>query len=313
MRYLGTVVCLALLGCGDDGGTSETAPDANIVADAGQRDASAVPPNQARDAAVRDAASVEMDGAVDDASVAGDAGASDSGKTDAGGLAVGDCTGLLYCDDFEGAALDSAWQDKAGTVELDDTTAPNRGKKSLHVHTDNGGRSTVAHKKSFPVANERFWVRMFVNIKNLPTPDWSHWSLAWATPQGNPVEHRVGGQNMMDKKFYWGVGSDHGPTGDWTNIDTSSTVRFGVWQCLEMFIDSNADVSKVYRDGVEQPGLGTTLTVKHQGNASVQYEIPAIRQLNIGFFYYQGATPGQGYDLWIDSFALDDERIGCER
>jgi hypothetical protein len=38
-----------------------------------------------------------------------------------------------------------------------------------------------------------------------------------------------------------------------------------------------------------------------------------VRTLWAGFFYYQGETPGQSYDVWIDSFALDGERIGCTR
>jgi hypothetical protein len=47
--------------------------------------------------------------------------------------------------------------------------------------------------------------------------------------------------------------------------------------------------------------------------STVPYDIPPIRTLWLGFFYYQGKTAEQYYDLWIDSFALDDERIGCAR
>ncbi|HEX5657452.1 MAG TPA: hypothetical protein VFX59_09655 [Polyangiales bacterium] len=309
MKSLLPAALLLFLGCGDDD-PGPSARDAEVAApapDAGKADAA----TPARDSSVPDAGRPPSDaGSAADArtETAEDAAAA----TDAG--ATG-CTGLKFCDDFEDAQLGAGWTGKQGMIELDDTKA-HSGKKSLHAHTVNGGASIIAHRASFPMPNERFWVRLFVNIKNLPTPDWAHWSMLWTMPEGaqwSAEEHRLGGQNETDDKLYWGVGTDRGPSGDWTNIDSSSAVALDTWQCVELFIDAKEDVSKVYREGVEIPKLGTTRTVKHQGNASVPYDIPSPRSITIGFTYHQGQTPNQAYDLWIDSFALDGERIGCAR
>jgi hypothetical protein len=352
-NLLAVVLCLPLLCCTDANDTKgDDAADEAINGDAeasetgeetdepsGANDAGAKDP---RDASTpRDSAVAAMDsgngnsskdaggsvsgndsGTAPDARVASDAGASGSDANTSGDASYGGasrCTGsgLKFCDDFEGTQIDPGWTDKEGTLELDGTNPAMRGQKSLHVRTTNGSPSIMAHRASFPMPNERFWTRMFVKIKNLPTPDWAHWSIMWMIPQGQQwsvVEHRaVGGQNQSDKKFYWAVGTDQGSSGDWTNIDTSSTVQLDKWTCVETLVDSNQDISQVYRDGVEIKGLGTTRATMHAGNSSTPYDIPALRTLWLGFFYYQAETPGQSYDVWIDSFALDGERIGCTR
>jgi hypothetical protein len=324
MKRAVIALCLPLFCCGEEDPRPATDAEAAQASDA--RTPVDVPDARPpRDAATRDATLDARTG--DDARVQeedADAGVpeQDSGSTprdepDAGPGGTPRCSGagLTFCDDFEGAQLDPAWGNKQGTVELD-TSKAMRGQKSLHVRAENNKVAIIAHRSSFPMPNERFWVRMFVNIKNLPTPNWAHWSVLWTIPEGaqwSVEEHRFGGQNQSDKKLYWAVGTDHGDSGDWTNIDTSSTVKLDTWTCVELLIDATMDVSQVYRDGVEYPALGTTRATKHQGNASVPYDIPPPRTLWLGFFYYQGETPGTNYDLWFDSFAIDDERIGCSR
>ena len=291
---------------GDAGESRDASPDAGAAMDGGSgRDAGA-------DAGARDAA-------TQDARANSDTGGPVT-ESDAGVGGAPRCTGsgLKFCDDFENATIDTAWVMRDGDLTIDRTNPAMRGQGSLHAHTVNGGTAIMAHRASFPMPNERFWTRMFVKIKNLPTVDWAHWSIMWTIPQGNQwsvEEHRaVGGQNEGDKKLYWAVGTDHGSSGDWTNIDNTSTVQLDKWICVETLIDANQDVSQVYRDGVEIPRLGTTRSVAHGGNTpNAPYDIPAVRTLWLGFFYYQGETPGTQYDVWIDSFALDGERIGCTR
>lgn len=346
-NLLAALLCLPLICCADDK-ESPSDPDAAKHGDAeaaNTHDADDPEPTEDADAGGAGSASDagENQAAARDASVAMDGGTgrdagsdaaardattqdarttSDTGsgmtESDAGVGGAPRCagSGLKFCDDFENA-IDSAWVMRDGDLTIDRTNPAQRGQGSLHAHTVNGGTAIMAHRASFPMPNERFWTRMFVKIKNLPTVDWAHWSIMWTIPQGNQwsvEEHRaIGGQNQSDDKLYWAVGSDHGPSGDWTNIDTSSTVQLDRWLCVEVLIDANQDVSQVFRDGVEVPGLGTTRSTAHAGNSSVPYDIPAVRTLWLGFFYYQGETPGVAYDVWIDSFALDGERIGCTR
>ncbi len=351
-NLLAALLCLPLVCCGDEQGSPDGQADAATNADAeaanrgdagdagepdeptGDEDAGGTSgPNDAGES--RDAArdgSVAMDGStnrdsgmqpVRDAATQDARTNSDTGtpvtESEAGVGGAPRCagSGLKFCDDFENA-IGADWVMRDGDLTIDRTNPAQRGQGSLHAHTVNGGTAIMAHRASFPMPNERFWTRMFVKIKNLPTVDWAHWSIMWTIPQGNQwsvEEHRaIGGQNESDDKLYWAVGTDHGPSGDWTNIDNTSTVQLDRWICVEVLIDATQDVSQVYRDGVEIPRLGTTRSVVHGGNTpNAPYDIPAVRTLWIGFFYYQGETPGTQYDVWIDSFALDGERIGCTR
>jgi hypothetical protein len=295
----------------EDAGGSGSANDAGESRDASSRDAAATMDGGGRDGGMQPAHDAATDArSNDDTGVESDAGV--------GGAPRCTGSGLKFCDDFESATIDPGWVMRDGDLTIDRSSPAVRGQGSLHVHAVNNETSIMAHRASFPMPNERFWTRMFLKIKNLPTVDWAHWSILWTIPQGDQwsvEEHRaVGGQNQSDDKLYWGVGTDHGSSGDWTNIDTSSTVQLDRWICVETLIDANQDISQVYRDGVEIPRLGTTRSVVHGGNTpNAPYDIPAVRTLWLGFFYYQGETPGVQYDVWIDSFALDGERIGCTR
>lgn len=345
---LAALLCFPLVCCGDDGKSPSDQPDdtekdaeaANSGEDGGSQKPSegegdgedggggVSSPNDggsARDGSTgpmdagngnKDGGTQPKDAAAQDARTNADTG-TPSTESDAGVGGAPRCagSGLKFCDDFENS-IDPGWVDREGTLEIDKTNPAVRGQGSLHVRTTNNTPAIMAHKASFPMPNERFWVRTFVKIKNLPSPDWAHWSILWTIPQGQQwsvVEHRLGGQNQSDKKFYWAVGTDQGTSGDWTNIDTSSTVQLDKWICLETLIDANMDVSQVFRDGVEIPKLGTTRMTMHMGNSNVAYDIPPVRTLWLGFFYYQGETPGVNYEVWFDSFALDGERIGCSR
>ncbi|MCA9630474.1 MAG: hypothetical protein KC766_22540, partial [Myxococcales bacterium] len=118
------------------------------------------------------------------------------------------------CDDFEASTLDSSTWTPRGTVTLDSTLAA-RGSQSAHFHAEGNGFAYISQSKTFPATNNAFWGRMFFYIEALPvTPDYAHFTLIEGTGSGDTSRVRVGGQY---RKF--GVGSDGGPTGDWTNID----------------------------------------------------------------------------------------------
>ena len=94
-----------------------------------------------------------------------------------------------------------------------------RGSKSLHMRANNG-YGYVRTGKVFPMPDNTYWARMFVKVKRFSTTDWAHWTMAEAVGKGDGSLIRVGGQyNSSAKKNRWGVGSDGGPTGDWTRHD----------------------------------------------------------------------------------------------
>jgi hypothetical protein len=227
---------------------------------------------------------------------------------------------FLLCDGFEGDKIDSALWTTMQTAPALDTMHAARGSRALHMHTTATGASGLTTTKIFPVAAGRYYGRMFVYIEALPTsPQWAHWTLVGANPTQGKGEIRVGGQ--YDGKINrWGVGTDQGPTGDWTNLDEDpknavQPVPEKAWVCVEWMHDSDNDETSFYLDGVEHPSLHTTADVKHMGNADVKYEIPELGSVWVGFWNYnqnKPVTPSQ-FDVWIDEVAFDDARIGCDK
>jgi hypothetical protein len=217
--------------------------------------------------------------------------------------------------------LDSAkWSTLQSRPVLDNTRAA-RGEKSLHVHTGATGASGIETKSIFPRSEGHYYGRMFVYFGALPTaPQWAHWTIVGANGSDNSAgEVRLGGQH--DGKIErFGVGTDHGPSGDWTNLDddpkgAAEAVPLEEWLCIEWLHDWANHETKFYLNGEEHPSLATTANVKHGGNSGVQFELPEVAKVWVGFWNYdqgKSVTPKE-FDLWIDEVALDAERIGCDK
>src|SRR5689334_5091807 len=127
--------------------------------------------------------------------------------------------GAQLCEDFESGTLDKTIWEVGGNAPVIDSGKSMRGARSAHFHTELNGCSIIKEKKTFPAVNNTFWGRMFFYIDALPvTPDYAHFTIVEATGTGDSSLVREGGQY---RKF--GVGTDGGPTGDWTNIDADPT------------------------------------------------------------------------------------------
>lgn len=228
------------------------------------------------------------------------------------------CTAdFLLCDGFEGEAIDtSRWTERAdgdNTLELSSEFAA-RGSKSVHLSVESGA-AYLANTSIFPVTNNDYFGRMFVRVERFSTVAWAHWTLAEAAGTGDGSLIRVGGQYVTDQsKNRWGVGSDGGPTGDWTTHDTDPDgapvePAVGSWVCVEWEHRGTENVTRFFVDGVEHPSLATSAT-EHGGTASADYVLPTFGSVWFGWWQYQ-ADP-EGFEVWIDEVALDDQRIGCE-
>jgi hypothetical protein len=223
---------------------------------------------------------------------------------------------FLFCEDFEASSIDTdRWQSQmSGPAPALDTTRAARGMRSVHFSTEDNGLCLLTTDDPFPVANNRYYGRLFVWFDSMPTaPEWAHWSIAYSQSDSEDTEIRVGGQydNTINR---FGVGTDHGPTGDWTILDEDpgDPVPVRTWVCVEWLHDGQANVTDLWWDGVPRPSLHTTAT-DHGGSSSEEYLIPPIDSLVIGWWLYQAGTTPDHFDVWIDEVAIDDERIGCER
>jgi len=234
--------------------------------------------------------------------------------------------GVLLCDDFESGTIDAAtWKtyQAAPTAPKIDATQAARGTKALHVTTMATGGSGLRTTKIFPRANGLYYGRMFIYFSALPTgPNYAHWTVIGSKPASDSTdtsELRVGGQLETINKF--GVGTDHGPTGDWTNLDkdrpsgASSVheVPKNEWICLEWMVDTTNELTKFWWDGAEHPSLATTRDVSRYNSNGTKYVLPDISSVWVGFENYNqgGMMLPTKYDVWIDEVALDQQRIGC--
>ncbi|HEY3494601.1 MAG TPA: hypothetical protein VGK73_07940 [Polyangiaceae bacterium] len=248
---------------------------------------------------------------------------SSSGGAGSGGSPTGEFFGdsrcssdFLLCEDFEAASLDDIW-----TVQIsgDDEPAPDdtraaRGDRSLHVHTVDNGLAFIKTDAPFPVADNKYYARIFVYFDALPTePEWAHWTVSAGSENGeiNEFEARTGGQwDGTSNRF--GVGSDHGDTGDWTTLteDDPMAVPEREWVCLEWMNDGGADEVRVWVNDEEHPSLHTTAT-DHGGSSTEDYILPDFGWVWFGWWHYQADTNPPEFDVWIDEIVVDDERIGC--
>jgi hypothetical protein len=245
---------------------------------------------------------------------AGEAGASGNPEPPPTGDFFGDsrCTDdFLLCEDFEGTSLDTDKWSTMGSAPEFDTTRAARGARSGHFHTTNNGLMLIRNASIFPVPDNRYYGRLFVYFDALPSdPQWAHWSLVGAQGE-EEAEIRVGGQFDGEINRF-GVGTDHGPTGDWTRLDEDSDEPVPVreWLCIEWLHDGSTDETQFWVNEEERGSLHTTAD-DHGGEETEQYLLPDFESAWVGYWQYAtGVTPNQ-FDVWIDEVVFDDERVGC--
>ncbi len=254
------------------------------------------------------------EGGMPDQGSAGEAGAAGNPEQPPVGEFFGDsrCSAeFLLCEDFEGTALDTGKWSTMGSAPAFDTTRSARGKRSGHFHTTDNGLMLIRNSSIFPVPDNRYYGRLFVYFDALPSaPRWAHWSLVGA--QGaEEAEIRVGGQFDGEINRF-GVGTDHGPTGDWTRLDEDSdeTVPVREWLCLEWLHDGSSDETRFWVNEEERGSLRTSAD-DHGGEETEQYLMPEFESAWVGFWQYATGVTPDAFDVWIDEVVLDDERVGC--
>jgi hypothetical protein len=218
------------------------------------------------------------------------------------------------CDDFEATSLNTTRWRVQGTAPTIDSTRAARGTRSVHFRTTDNGLSLIHATSIFPAANNTYWGRLFVWFDAMPTaPMWAHWTIVGAVGSGTDAEVRLGGQWDGDSNRF-GVGTDHGETGDWTNLDEDpgDPVPVDSWVCIEWLHKGDTDETRFFWDGVEHASLYTSST-EHGGPQTEDYVLPQFEDVFVGWWLYQAGTTPPAFDVWIDEVALDGERIGCSR
>ncbi len=324
------LLCLSLFACGDAGDASSTDDTTAASGETGSTLPTTSAPTTTSAGVTGDPSTTvdatspttNADGSESEASGAGSSDTGEEGRdyspdrTKFFGEPRCDVADVLLCDSFEEAALDEAVWQPSGDVSIDLAKGA-RGSGSLHVHAEQNAFSYVRETVTFPAPDNTYYGRMFVWIDALPvSPDWSHWTLVGAVGSGEPGEIRVGGQlNRFAGINLFGIGSDGGPTGDWTNLDDDPAgapleVVVQDWVCIEWMHDGANDATSFWWDAVEHPSLATTAT-SHGGEQAAEYRMPEFESVWIGWWLYQGGPTPDHYDVWIDEVAIDATRVGC--
>ena len=169
------------------------------------------------------------------------------------------------------------------------------------MKTTAGGGSNFAYikeTKTFPATNNVLYGRMFVWFEDALTTD-GHFSLAEGAGTGTSALIRFGGQFKA-----FGVGTDGGNSGDWTDSDRTKLVPTKTWICAEFQFDGPTNTFHVWWDDMERPML-TSGPSKH-----ASFTMPTFNGLWFGWWMYNIAEP---QEIWIDEIAVDYKPIGCTK
>ncbi len=234
---------------------------------------------------------------------AGEAGSTEGGIGDGGLGSFGYggpsryASGVELCESFENG-LDATLWSTTRTGDADvvvDAMHAARGAKALHVKTTAGsGHAFITERRTFPAAGNNLYVRMFVWFEDDITTQ-GHFTLAEGAGTGTAALARFGGQF---KEF--GVGSDLGASGDWTDHDTV-VIPSKKWLCLEFEFQGSANMFRVRSDDVARPALDTGVN-RHSG-----FVMPELTSLWFGWWMYNATEPQEAF---IDEIVVDDKPIG---
>lgn len=272
---------------GDRGGSAGETVDAAVPAGmtGGSRGSGGGAAGDIADAATR------MD--ADVAETGTDGGAGDFGVSGPSRCAT---AGVLLCESFENGLDTATWKSQTGTDEMIgvDNLRAFRGSKSLHVKVSNTAtKASISETKTFPMASKVLYARMFLWFDTLTTR--VHFTIAEAP---GSTYARFGGISGR-----YGVGTDHGASGDWTDTDTGP-VPTKRWTCVEFAFRGDTNEFQVWLDDVDRPALHVG-SAKHPG-----FTLPAFSSLWFGWQTYSNQSPGE---LWIDEIAIDSKPIGCAK
>ncbi len=208
--------------------------------------------------------------------------------------------GVKLCESFENGLDATIWSTTRNgdtTIGVDEVRAA-RGAKALHVKTTAGaGFAYIKTGKPFPAMGNVFYSRMYVWLEDALTTD-GHFTFAEGGGTGTPGVSRFGGQFKR-----LGVGSDRGPSGDWTDVDNLN-LPTKKWLCLEVQFKGDTHEFRVFWDDKERTAI-------HSGaNRHSAFRMPTFNSIWFGWWMYNAREP---QDLWIDEIAIDDKPIGCAK
>lgn len=240
-----------------------------------------------------------------------------SGMSTSTGMSGTSCaaSNFTLCVDFEDAAegeFPMGWGARgdewgAGTIGVASDDA-RLGTKSLKVDGGNNGQHFMDYKGDLGALASHHYGRVFMKVAT-PAP-WPSGGVLHADfieglgpgPNGGTHNVRWGVVENTEMMFQW-IYNVQPSNGDPEFAEGTQYVYSweGQWQCIEWTYDQPSQSGTLWIDGSEIP--------IHPGESHAA-ELPVFESLGVGMANYQDA--GEGFTVWFDELAYDDERIGCE-
>lgn len=221
-------------------------------------------------------------------------------------------SGLLFCEDFEGASFSSkltVLSAGTGISASVDAIRAARGNKSWHVIVSPGTGTYKQRLLKFtdglPRTPNVLYTRFFLYLTRNPIDVFLVWSKGVGTVGADTVLVKLGTTGFgvsddteltYDQHYLTGSGSE-------TTLSSTPVPPVGQWLCVERKLDGESGEYRVWIDDVEVSALVVS------GGSWV---FPVISELDVGVEIYQAET-GASYDLFFDELAIDSTRIGCTR
>jgi hypothetical protein len=181
------------------------------------------------------------------------------------------------------------------------------GRKSFKVDGGNNGQHFMDRKGGLGAMATHHYGRVYMKVAT-PAP-WPSAGVLHADfieglgPNMDGGQHNIrwGVVENTDHKMQWIYNVQPDNAGEWGDGTSYDYDWPGSWQCIEWVYDQPSQSGTLWIDGEEIPiDVG----------GSHAPEIPVWTSLGVGLANYQDA--GQGYTVWFDELAYDDERIGCD-
>jgi hypothetical protein len=246
-----------------------------------------------------------------------------AGTGGAGQAAASGCEGSDYalCEDFETTDegdVPEGWT-QSGDASVD-AEHKYRGEHSLRVAPEATGQRRIRHDLAqLGDTSGIHWGRIFYRVTPQPVPDEDVVHATFVALHGDSPNHddqievrvvdtvaNVTGRHQFlfnvepdGARGEFGYGSDY----DW--------MFDGEWHCAEWRVAFDTQSYRFFIDSEEVADIA-------QENGAGNYEgteLPmTFDTIAVGINNYQDAAFGgsEGYEMWIDDVALDDDRIGCE-
>lgn len=224
---------------------------------------------------------------------------------------------FIFCEDFDDLTTGATVRPNSWVLEdAAKIGVSPANSKALHLTPGSSekGRliATGLNAGDVPV----IYGRMSVYVTEFATkPYFAHFVMAEMWDSKSPGTEKVrpvGGQfvlNNTEEQSTWGIGSDGGPTGDWTQWKSSVRTQDAKWTCVEWVMDRADNSIEMWLDGVKKPQLSVN-TDQHTGGHG-KFILPRFDSAWFGWWVFQGDTRPSKFDVYIDDIALAKKRIGC--